>query len=453
LTIKKAGYYGETQWIRIKADTKLRLEMVLTKITGFLNLQVQPAGAAITVDDASVNAGVTELPVGTHHLAARLFGYEEWRQTVLITEKATTEVAAALKEAVFNVRNLHVSRQIFNPTNPGTLGQTIVSFEVTTFGEATAFIYDRSQQAVFQYYFPSFTTWDQSFNWDGKDNRGTLLDDGEYRVVINAGGKNNPQRITQEVSVSIDRSAVISFRPVWSGNSGMLYSGTPDVLPKGNFQVSSLFLGHMERMDNDLAARFPVQVGFRFSPVSRVEVDAQATAIIQSTGHTPYSLGLAGKFLILKKNGVLSFSTAFTAKGTYLKGETFDSLTNFTGFSLGAPLQLTWGAFNIIFMPEVTLSPNRISYDREYSTSLYIWGYGRAGILLDFKAVTTGLSGSVRTIPFTEGFALQFPLAVGYELHFIIPDTQAVVTAGIAGEFDSEKNFYIMAGVGIGLLN
>jgi hypothetical protein len=130
-----------------------------------------------------------------------------------------------------------------------------------------------------------------------------------------------------------------------------------------------------------------------------------------------------------------------------------DTQTNFTGFSGGVTASVSAGPLAFVLAPEITVSPFRVSYPSTKNTGFYIWGYGRAALLLDVGPTMIGVSTAVRTAPFTEGFSIDYPLSAGAELHWLIPGTGIFITGIVSGEFNSSDDYYINAGGGVGIIN
>ena len=77
---------------------------------------------------------------------------------------------------------------------------------------------------------------------------------------------------------------------------------------------------------------------------------------------------------------------------------------------------------------------------------------GSNGLLLDLEIFLVGFSVSVRTTPFSEGFAIDVPFQSGFEVHGLIPGTQVFLSLAVAAEIESTADWYLMAGGGIGFL-
>ncbi len=469
LTLERSGFYRSDQWVNLDPASYATITVQLQAITGYLSLSVGPTAAEpqITVDTQIIQPGITQLPIGPHTLTVSAFGYEDFSTPIDIQPHATVSLSVQLKVAAFRLADLTLSRPILNPANPGQLGELAIGFKVSGPGTGEVRILSPDGQTVWQKKLPPFVRRSQGVEWNGRAPDGSPLPDGNYRIVVEGSSEAPgalPARgalVTRsiETTIPISSRAIIAPRSLFSGTSGLLFTATPDVLPLGSFEVEVLALAHVE----SIGALVPLQLGVRFTPVSGLEIDAQGTAEIGNPAVTPYAIGAAAKLSLLQPAPQGGFGAAATAKVTYLTGTTADVLTNFTGLSLGAPLEYRIGPFALLLDPELILSPFQVSYQGslEPSTSagggqaaFSSWGYARAGLMLDFGTVMSGLSASLRTLPFAQGLGLDpVPLEAGWELHWLPPNSNLVLTAAVAGEFSPTLGYYLMAGAGIGLLH
>ena len=452
IRVEKEGYYEEERWVTYEEGNTLILYITLEQITGFLNVEVTPRDAEIWVDGEFVYPGVTELPIGDYDLLVRSFGFESQEASFIINPRQTTSLEFELEKAPFRVSDVGFSRPAFNPNNPGSLGNTTLAFEVSAPGRGSVTIIDESGKEVWSYGFPDFVTWDQAVQWDGRDEAGAPLPDGRYTVTIDAKGNDSTERMEELLFVDIDRTIVIAYRSTWNGLSGLLFVPTAEVLPEGSFQVNAMGVGYYSAADNTLRA--PFQFGARTHIASGWELDVAAAGILQSGDVFPYTLGIGIKYLVIDPSDSPAIQLGALGRLTYVGNSNSDPLANFTGLSLGAVLQLRAGPLSILLSPDIVLSPTWPTYSlASPPLDFYMWSYGRGGFLFDFGSLTLGLSAVARTRPFSLGFALNLPFALGFEAHWILPETPLAISFGLVGEYESDSNYYFMAGVGIGVLN
>ncbi|HTP58764.1 MAG TPA: PEGA domain-containing protein, partial [Spirochaetia bacterium] len=238
LIVRKDGYREVSTWIQYTSDYML-YQTSLAQITGFLRISVRPENSVVTVGGTEVAPGLQELPVGTYPVVVRAFGFADFSDTVTIAEKTVTPLTVTLAPAAFGVNDLFLRHARVNPDNPGVIGSLEAQFSVTGPGNGQIEIYDPTSTLVYHRMLPGFTTWDQSFVWDLRDDAGKALADGDYRFVVTAQGSDG-QASQAETALTIDRTLKIAARAVWSGSSGLLYAPVAEVLPAEEFQASVL---------------------------------------------------------------------------------------------------------------------------------------------------------------------------------------------------------------------
>lgn len=448
ITVQKEGYHTTTEWVNYTESDSIVLDINLEPITGFLQINTKHTDIIISTGGKNLSDGVNELQKGRHLIEAELFGYVPWQKYVEITENTTTALSINLISESFRFSSLFVSRKTFNPANPAGLGETKISFEVTTYGTGELKIFKATGENILTHSFSSFAENDQVFSWTGKDDYGKKLQDGNYRIVITGRDldENNPD--LKETEITIDSSLIIRIRSTFSGIGGTLFCPTPDILPTGSFQLDLKGLGHINsKTEND---RFPVILGVRGVPVRDLEISVQAGVIIQKS--EAYIFSASVKKAVLPARNFKPFELAGTLKGTFLYNMYSDSQTNFTGLSGGITASVSAGPFSLVLSPELTVSPFRVSYPSEKNSGFYIWGYGRSALLIDLGPTMIAVSGAMRTVPFTEDFAIDYPYSTGVELHWLIPGTGIFISGIVSGEFNS-SDYYINAGGGVGIIN
>jgi hypothetical protein len=365
-----------------------------------------------------------ELAVGLQFFRIRAFGFQEGSIAVAIQEGRTTVLPIDLKETDFTISNLEADKPAFNPRNSGLLGSVRIRFRVSGPGYGGATIVDSRNRIVMSRYFGAFTTWEQGFNWDGRDQQGAPVPDGTYTVRIQAEGTRGEKRKSAEIKLKIDSSMVTRFRSLWSGSAGLLYAPTPEILPRGRIQLSSGILVHASSGADEPIVRIPVNFAMRagLDRRNRLELDTSVggnIAISTDMLYLPWFITAAFKASLLQIPGNLALASSAQIKLTYRSVHT-DTLANSSGLSLGLPTAIQWGSFSLLFSPELILSPYTVSYDPDeiLELDLYGWLYGRAGLLLDLHPFSFGTSLTLRTLPFNEGLGLDLPFQTALEAHW-----------------------------------
>ena len=481
LTLKKEGYYSKTVWITYSGGMAKYYFSLVEIPPGFLRVMAVPP-------DAEINLGSSWLPadkrhkiaVGSHIFRVRAFGYEEKSVAVNIKGGRVTELSVILKEVAFSLSNLEANRLAFNPRNSGLLGSVQIRFRVSGRGGGRAVIVDPQSRIVLSRELGPFTAREQGFDWDGRD-QGVPLPDGTYTVRIRVEGARYGERESAELELKIDSSIVLRFRSLWSGSAGLLYAPTPEILPRGRTQVSSVVLAHSSGSGVDeIIVRAPVNFALRVGLDRRnlFELDTSIGGIIGFSTDTLYMswfVTAAFKASLLRFPGNLALGTSAQIKLTYQEVRT-DTLANSSGLSLGLPTALRWGSLSLLFSPELILSPYSVSYDPDETLEidLYGWFYGRMGLLLDLPPFSFGASLTLRTLPFNEGFGLDLPFQTALEAHWLIPKAKLrrpvrstrimkqwrggssgprhFLSLYVAGEFEAADSYYLLGGAGSGIL-
>ena len=454
LLLRKVGYRDVSTWIQYTSNYMM-YQTSLVRITGFLQIDVSPPNAVVTVGDSVVSPGLHELPVGSFSVSVRAFGYTDFNENVTITEKVVTPVSVTLTPTPFAFGDFSLLRTRVDPDNPGVLGMVEARFTVTGPGTGKIEVHDSQGTIVFSKTLPEFATWRQSFTWDVRNGSGRPLGDGSYRIELSGQGKDGGSS-QQEAELTVDRTLKIAPRAVWSGSSGLLYVPVAEVLPPYEFEASALGAAYLQ----GATYQAPLSMGMRVGIGSRLEIDATG-AIIAVSADIPFAVGAAIRWGFLAPTGEYGIAAAVEAKASFqydpspTSGNVLltDLFTDATGIHLALPAQLVLGPVSILgtiglttslWAPYGTTTPGALA-----------WLYLRGGVLADLGSVTTGVSAALRTQPFSAGFLSApsgFPLQLGVEAHWLVPETRILVSGMAAGVFDSAGSYAFMGGGGLGFL-
>jgi hypothetical protein len=470
LTLRKEGYRTSDVWISYSGG-RASFSFFLDEITGFLQVAGTPPQAEINLGSSWVPAAERqEIAVGSHVVHFRAFGFEEKSIIVNIREGRTSVVSVDLEEVGFGLSNLEANMAAFNPRIPGLFGCVQIRFRISSPGDGRAVIVDSQDRIVMSRDLGTFTTWEQSFRWDGRDRQGKPLPNGTYTVQIHGQGARYGERESAELKLKIDSSMGPRYRSLWSGSAGLLYAPTPEILPRGKIQVSSAVLAHVSGGLDEPIVRVPVNFALRVGLDHRslFELDTAIGGNIgfsTDTVYLPWFVTAAFKASLLRFTGNLSLVNAAQVKLTYHSVRT-DTLANSSGLSLGLPTALHWGSLWLLFSPELILSPYSVSYDPEETVELdlYGWLYGRVGLLLDLPPFSFGASMTLRTLPFNDGFGLDRPFQTALEAHWLVFKSagkgrgdssrpKLFLSLYVAGEFEAADSYYLLGGAGLGSLN
>ncbi len=451
--IRKNGYETVITWIDFPGDSML-FQTTLVMITGYLQLSADPAGSILSIDGGTVNQGVLELPIGSYTVLARAFGFGDQRVDFVILPRSMTSVDITLEPVEFSITRMSALDSTINPDDPGMLAILEISFSVTGPGTGEVSVFDASSNMVYRQELPPFTTWDYSFTWDCKGAEGQSLGDGEYRFVLSGQEADAGPQDSEELVFRLDRTVRKTLRNVWSGSSGLMYAPSAEVLPDGGVQLA--MLGAAGLLGTPLF-RAPFQLTTRIGLGGSFELDVSGGFIFSES--SPFFLGAAGRFPLLRASAGQGFAAAVEAKASFqynpLVGVlTTDTLSNFTGFSVGFPIQYTLGPASILASASLIATLwNPYDTGEPPSVGFSSWAYFRGGILLDFGSVSGGISASARTAPFTsDSPAMAVPFQAAAEINWLLPRTHIVLSAIAMGEIEDLANFYLLGGFGFGLI-
>ena len=461
LVVEKDGYYELRRWVDVPESGTVVIDVELEQITGFVDVAAVPADATVLVDADKVDDGFAELPIGAYTVEVRRFGYRPYETRVRVRADEVTRLRVDLERAPFEVSDLSAWRDAFNPENPGRVGTTLVSYEVSASGDGELVIRDESDTVVARVPQGPYRSWEQEFRWDGTDGRGRAVADGTYELTLMATGDDGRYE-EASTTVRVDRSLVVRFRSIWSATPGLLYAPTLSALPASQFQVSAQIAGVLAETADGLVARFPGRVGIRVGMGTGVELFGYG-------GFVAHSEPIADR---AAAGGAVSWDGLSTSAGDATLGAGIaaggawrtpgsdgshagpDSQASFPGVFVSLPLSARLGVVSVVLAPEYRLTPAEVTYARDLPAEEQ-WGsigYLRTGVLLDSDRLSVGASAAFRTTRFADGVSLDLPFQVGLEAHWIVPGSSVAVSAITAAEIESPRDFYAIGGAGIGVL-
>jgi hypothetical protein len=124
------------------------------------------------------------------------------------------------------------------------------------------------------------------------------------------------------------------------------------------------------------------------------------------------------------------------------------------GFALSVPALLSVGPVQLILAPEYRLSPAPVWYGSG-SRPVNEWtsiGNLRLGTVADIADFVIGTSLLLRSTILQNGLRVEAPINAAVEGHWLIPDTPFGLSFFVASEIESPESFYVMSGIGFGLL-
>lgn len=214
IEIRKSGYDTIKCKIYPRRRYTYTYEFVMQKTCGFINIKNCPSGSSVYVDGYSVSSSTVEVDPGNHTVKVRKFGYEDFVERVYVENHKTVGVSVSLKVAPFRITDFKISKNKINPDYTSGIGKVNISFEVSNDGSAILSVLDRYGNEVWVKEYRSFSTWEQSVTWNGTDDFGNPLPDGQYEVNLYSFDFNESR------ALKIDRSMIYplsTFTPSGSG--------------------------------------------------------------------------------------------------------------------------------------------------------------------------------------------------------------------------------------------
>lgn len=179
-----ADHYPAQFNVTLKEHTRYAITIKLEPHTGFLALEIEPAEAEVSVDGQKVMGTMVEVPVGRHSVIVKKFGFDQQSSFVQILWQRTSTLKLSLSPSVFELSAWGSKPDLFNPANRGSYGKVMLSFTVTAPGFGSIEVLDDQGKKVRYVELPAFKTWTQKFAWDGRNDAGTQLPDGQYEIRL-----------------------------------------------------------------------------------------------------------------------------------------------------------------------------------------------------------------------------------------------------------------------------
>ncbi len=187
LTLKKEGFWARQYSIEIKPGETKKVYAELERARGILAVTNAPPAAEIDIDGKKAESARVELPEGEHTVVVRAFGFIERRVRVAVSGNGETTLDGALERAPFAISGAKLVRKSFNPDKTGNRGASGVSFEASAPGRAYLRALDAEGNTV-RAIATELASFRQTILWDGRDDSGNPLPDGDYTLELRASG-------------------------------------------------------------------------------------------------------------------------------------------------------------------------------------------------------------------------------------------------------------------------
>ncbi len=455
VSLQRKNYREASVFLTLDPGRTFRVFGRLRSETGALRVSPRPADAEIYVDGLRIRVSEGLFPVGTHRVTARRFGYQDFSADVLVQADRTTELAVPLSPAVFAARDFTVSRKRLNPDNPGLTGRSDLDFSVTAPGRGRIILYAADGTPVRTHVFPDFSTWAQSFRWDGRDDAGRPLPDGPYRALLSVESRDGKIQGSMAAEVVLDRSLLIRYRSIHHGQPGLMYAPLTSSLPAGSFQLGTLFAGEADRPGGgewerryaaQLGAVVGLAAGLELTPVLSLEP-------LADPGEPRLDASLGLKYALRKDDGG-PFSLSATLGGHVSSSPAYAGLSRFPGLTAGAVLGLRFGSLGFAAAPELLVSPYRIGDNggagREPGLDAAV--LSRFGLYLETGPLLAGFSTVLAARTGSGPPRLLYPIHTGFEVHGLLPDSLLFLSAFLSWEYSPDRIRRLFLGTGLGIV-
>lgn len=428
VTVRKAHYYPQSWLIRMTAGDCYEIRAVLEKITGKVRISGAPANAQFLVDDAEETGPVLTLPEGQHSITVRAFGYEERTFSVRVSRHDEIGLDGTLVPAAFTASGLGASRPAFNPESPANLGTTRIGFFVTAPGTAFIRIEDGDGTPVRTFTAGPFTSWRQSVRWDGRDENGTAVRDGTYRVRLEARGTARGaavgaasddgagmaapapeagEPVVLETFVAVDRSVIwpMTSAAAGAGSTGAVISGS--LMPAGGALVQF----DAQASPGGITPAISILLGLARN------VEAGARAGVKFDGAESSDWDIAG--------GIKAGLSAVTDGGERLAGALSLRWATGTGMAFGPAFEIRAGRAAFSGNAEIRYGDRNGLFIENPAFS------ANAGLCARYAAgnASGGLWAAGESGKFGGNFLADGLVSVGATFQWILPATDAVLSA------------------------
>jgi hypothetical protein len=454
IQVEARGFYPLSIELPLAERTLYTITFDLARIKGRLYVQLEPASAALSLDGEPIGAGFTELPIGSHALIARSFGYKEERRSIDISEGGTTSVAVSLERAAFEVSDFRATRVSFNPANAGASGRTELAFTAATYGSAKARILGPDGRIVRVLDFPRIDTWKQSRTWDGRAEDGSRLPDGTYvaRLIAvpdpgvptlpegSAGGPAGGAvaadgSIVLETEVRIDSAILVRAAGAVSAMPGLLAFPDPLPQPAGATAIEAAWFSPATDLSSSSVG---LSVSSSIAGVAALSLSGAAE--LGDLGSADLAASVLVSLLADRASGS---GGAALVRASWSSASDPSMPESRSAVEASIPWSLALGGLKLGAAPGVLL---------DFSGRPELLALARAGLWLDAGPLRTGVSGMLGFGLGAAGAGPRWPARIAAEARLMLGSSPFTVSAYALADIGPDTEARPLAGLGIGLL-
>ena len=93
----------------------MRYQVSLDPVMGYVQVDVSPRDAEVTLDGRRVSHGISPVPVGSYDVKVSAFGYVEWNGRVAVWENIVSPISVDLEPSPFEISSPVLTRAVVNP--------------------------------------------------------------------------------------------------------------------------------------------------------------------------------------------------------------------------------------------------------------------------------------------------------------------------------------------------
>ena len=476
LNFRQDGYQDLTMVLNISGGRQYLLDVVLAARSGILEIAADQSIQELEIDG---NGTSSQFPIvlaeGRHRVRVRSFAFEDYLQSVYVSEDTVTRLDISFLPAVFRLTNANISRPRFRPANFGSLGTTNLTFDISSLGSATITIKDQEGRTVRSIEKDQFTTWTQNYSWDGSDETGIALPEGTYDWEISAkpaeGVSGEPQNLRGKVI--IDYASFIKFRSIWSGSPGLDFVSDVYSLAPTAFQIGSRLALISSGVSPDTSEKFLVAMNFRYGIYQDIELWVNAGGAIELCGASSRDVLFGGGvgWSIIPMPGIkpapnadhLDFGLKLNLSGNGLLFSAvkypldLDESGILPGGRFGVAPQIRYGVASLLLEPVMHLGAWPVHLESSGNPADVIdlptanatfFASFHAGIYLDFEVVLVGISAALYTTP---SFSLQLPVRTGINIQ-VMPVENFILGLDFQLKLGTENKLEPAGGLTIGFI-
>jgi hypothetical protein len=391
LLLTKDRYKDWSSQITVSSQERLEALIDLIPLTGKITVNLiketteEPAffEPHIFLDGVEQESEEFDAPAGWHTVKASVFGREDAQKTILVGDNENIIIDFELKRAVFEISGLRLSRSAFNPVGMRASGVVTVDFNVNAPGSGLLKVLDDADNVVFVSAFDSFKRSGQRYVWNGKNQEGGILADGNYRIEIDAEDSESNTTDTLSITVKIDSTLDDQPLTLISAQPGLLFVPFSITPSKGGFQIETSLAAGM----NFDALMF--SAALCFTPLDTWQFAAAVNIHAGKDGSTDASAAGSAKKELVKPAGLIpgiavAISYRWAADNPMRAFGVKPGIQIYTPFSW----RIAGGGLFLNFAPSVIW----MSKDGLLQEALPHFAVSK-GILYNYKIISVGLSG------------------------------------------------------------